>query len=129
MIEWPAICQTDFIRKNVALYPNNNNFSLFFWLLMEKNTYWYSQSSTSLPIFLLYGWARWRFIVAGEYPAVYFCLPTFDWWKDLFSNLNLFLWRWHLQDLTIKPKYLVTFTVGYAQKNNINAAVKKVASF
>lgn len=31
-----------------------------------------------------------------------------------------------LQDLTIKPKYLVTFTVGYAQKKNIDAAVKKV---
>ncbi|KAF5479695.1 hypothetical protein F2P56_000494 [Juglans regia] len=29
------------------------------------------------------------------------------------------------QDLTIKPKYLVTFTVGYDQRNNIDAAVKK----
>ncbi|KHG21523.1 copii coat assembly sec16 [Gossypium arboreum] len=29
------------------------------------------------------------------------------------------------KDLTIKPKYLVTFTVGYNQKNNIDAAVKK----
>jgi undecaprenyl pyrophosphate synthase len=25
-----------------------------------------------------------------------------------------------------KPKYLLTFTVGYDQRNNINAAVKKV---
>lgn len=25
-----------------------------------------------------------------------------------------------------KPKYLVTFTVGFEQRNNINAAVKKV---
>lgn len=31
-----------------------------------------------------------------------------------------------LQDLPSKPKYLVTFTVGYDQKANINAAVKKV---
>lgn len=30
------------------------------------------------------------------------------------------------QDLTKKPKYLVTFTVGLAQKNNIDACVKKV---
>lgn len=30
-----------------------------------------------------------------------------------------------MQDLTIKPRYLVTFTVGIAQKNNIDAAVKK----
>ncbi|KAL6135830.1 hypothetical protein ACLB2K_068055 [Fragaria x ananassa] len=35
------------------------------------------------------------------------------------------LWGLPSEDLTIKPKYLVTFTVGYAQKNNINAAVKK----
>lgn len=31
-----------------------------------------------------------------------------------------------LQDLIIKPRYLVCFTVGYEQKNNIDAAVKKV---
>jgi hypothetical protein len=31
-----------------------------------------------------------------------------------------------MQDLPFKPKYLVTFTVGYAQKENINRAVKKV---
>ena len=37
-------------------------------------------------------------------------------------------WRWHLQDLSIKPKYLVTFTVGSDQKDNIDAAVKKVIS-
>ncbi|KAL6143224.1 hypothetical protein ACLB2K_053919 [Fragaria x ananassa] len=35
------------------------------------------------------------------------------------------LWGLPSEDLTIKPKYLVTFTVGYAQKKNINAAVKK----
>ncbi|XP_076914177.1 uncharacterized protein LOC143573080 [Bidens hawaiensis] len=29
------------------------------------------------------------------------------------------------EDLTFKPKYLVTFTVGYNQKDNINQAVKK----
>ncbi|XP_076903778.1 uncharacterized protein LOC143558927 [Bidens hawaiensis] len=29
------------------------------------------------------------------------------------------------KDLTFKPKYLVTFTVGYDQKENINEAVKK----
>lgn len=33
-----------------------------------------------------------------------------------------------MQDLTIIPKYLVTFTVGYNQKKNIDAAVKKVRS-
>lgn len=31
-----------------------------------------------------------------------------------------------LQDLTFKPKYLVTFTVGLDQKKNIDACVKKV---
>ncbi|KAL2965497.1 hypothetical protein AAZX31_16G064500 [Glycine max] len=33
--------------------------------------------------------------------------------------------RWHLQDLRIKLKYLVTFTLGLDQKDNIDAAVKK----
>lgn len=32
------------------------------------------------------------------------------------------------QDLTSKPNYLVTFTVGYNQMKNIDAAVKKVSS-
>lgn len=31
-----------------------------------------------------------------------------------------------MQDLKVKPKYLVTFTVGIDQKHNIDAAVKKV---
>ncbi|GMH20756.1 hypothetical protein Nepgr_022598 [Nepenthes gracilis] len=35
------------------------------------------------------------------------------------------LWGKPSEDLTITPKYLVTFTVGYDQRNNINAAVKK----
>ncbi|KAF3444556.1 hypothetical protein FNV43_RR14248 [Rhamnella rubrinervis] len=35
------------------------------------------------------------------------------------------LWGLPSEDLTIKPKYLVTFTVGYDQKKNIDAAVKK----
>lgn len=35
------------------------------------------------------------------------------------------LWGIPNEDLTIKPKYLVTFTVGYDQKKNIDAAVKK----
>ncbi|KAJ7974670.1 Lysine ketoglutarate reductase trans-splicing protein (DUF707) [Quillaja saponaria] len=35
------------------------------------------------------------------------------------------LWGQPSQDLTIKPKYLVTFTVGYDQRNNIDVAVKK----
>ncbi|XVF16322.1 hypothetical protein REPUB_Repub10bG0021300 [Reevesia pubescens] len=35
------------------------------------------------------------------------------------------LWGQPSEDLAIKPKYLVTFTVGYNQKNNIDAAVKK----
>ncbi|KAF5740422.1 hypothetical protein HS088_TW11G00491 [Tripterygium wilfordii] len=35
------------------------------------------------------------------------------------------LWGQPNEDLTIKPKYLVTFTVGYGQKKNIDAAVKK----
>lgn len=43
-----------------------------------------------------------------------------------FSKLNIWL-RCLLQDLTSKPKYLVTFTVGYDQKKNIDAAVKKVS--
>ena len=33
-----------------------------------------------------------------------------------------------LQDLTSQPRYLVTFTVGIAQKENIDAAVKKVTT-
>ncbi|KAE9599501.1 hypothetical protein Lalb_Chr14g0362881 [Lupinus albus] len=35
------------------------------------------------------------------------------------------LWGLPNEDLRIKPKYLVTFTVGYDMKDNINAAVKK----
>lgn len=35
---------------------------------------------------------------------------------------------WYFQDLTKKPKYLVTFTVGLDQKYNIDAAVKKVTA-
>ncbi|KAL3835614.1 hypothetical protein ACJIZ3_010350 [Penstemon smallii] len=35
------------------------------------------------------------------------------------------LWGKPSEDLAKKPKYLVTFTVGYSQKNNIDAAVKK----
>ncbi|VFQ91492.1 unnamed protein product [Cuscuta campestris] len=35
------------------------------------------------------------------------------------------LWGEPSEDLKRKPKYLVTFTVGLDQKNNINAAVKK----
>ncbi|XP_024029497.1 uncharacterized protein LOC21403478 [Morus notabilis] len=35
------------------------------------------------------------------------------------------LWGLPSEDLTSKPRYLVTFTVGYDQKKNIDAAVKK----
>lgn len=35
------------------------------------------------------------------------------------------LWGEPSEDLKKKPKYLVTFTVGYEQRHNINAAVKK----
>ncbi|KAK9108230.1 hypothetical protein Syun_024241 [Stephania yunnanensis] len=35
------------------------------------------------------------------------------------------LWGKPSEDLTIKPKYLVTFTVGYDLRKNIDAAVKK----
>ncbi|XP_073048910.1 uncharacterized protein [Primulina eburnea] len=35
------------------------------------------------------------------------------------------LWGLPSEDLAIEPKYLVAFTVGYNQKNNIDAAVKK----
>ncbi|XP_027929321.1 uncharacterized protein LOC114185658 isoform X1 [Vigna unguiculata] len=35
------------------------------------------------------------------------------------------LWGEPSEDLKKKPKYLVTFTVGYEQRQNINAAVKK----
>ncbi|CAN8295049.1 unnamed protein product [Cochlearia groenlandica] len=35
------------------------------------------------------------------------------------------LWGEPSEDLKKKPKYLVTFTVGFEQRNNINAAVKK----
>lgn len=34
-----------------------------------------------------------------------------------------------MQDLQKKPKYLVTFTVGLDQRNNIDAAVKKVLTW
>ncbi|KAL6587448.1 hypothetical protein OROMI_000426 [Orobanche minor] len=35
------------------------------------------------------------------------------------------LWGPPSEDLIVRPRYLVTFTVGYDQKNNIDAAVKK----
>lgn len=31
-----------------------------------------------------------------------------------------------MQDLVVRQKYLATFTVGYEQKDNIDAAIKKV---
>lgn len=37
------------------------------------------------------------------------------------------LWGHPSEDLTIKPNYLVTFTVGYDQKDNIDKAVKKLS--
>ncbi|XP_042061237.1 uncharacterized protein LOC121805454 [Salvia splendens] len=36
------------------------------------------------------------------------------------------LWGVPGEDLIVKPRYLMTFTVGYDQKNNIDAAVKKL---
>lgn len=41
-------------------------------------------------------------------------------------NFLLIIFLCDAKDLPVKPKYLVTFTVGYAQKKNIDAAVKKV---
>ncbi|CAN0929343.1 hypothetical protein LINGRAHAP2_LOCUS37016 [Linum grandiflorum] len=42
------------------------------------------------------------------------------------SDFNLRrLWGKPSEDLTMKPKYLVTFTVGYNQRHNIDACVKK----
>ncbi|XP_068636659.1 uncharacterized protein [Aristolochia californica] len=38
------------------------------------------------------------------------------------------LWGEPNEDLTTRPKYLVTFTVGFDQRDNINAAVKKFSS-
>lgn len=38
------------------------------------------------------------------------------------------LWGKPSEDLPKKPKYLVTFTVGYNQRSNIDAAVKKITS-
>ncbi|KAK2413680.1 lysine ketoglutarate reductase trans-splicing protein [Trifolium repens] len=35
------------------------------------------------------------------------------------------LWGLPHQDLSIKPRYLITFTVGYEQSDNIDAAIKK----
>ncbi|KAJ6344966.1 hypothetical protein OIU78_007781 [Salix suchowensis] len=42
------------------------------------------------------------------------------------SDFNLRrLWGEPSEDIKKKPKYLLTFTVGYDQRNNINTAVKK----
>lgn len=41
-------------------------------------------------------------------------------------DLSLLLRSLIVQDLNKKPKYLVTFTVGFDQRKNIDAAVKKV---
>lgn len=46
------------------------------------------------------------------------------------SLIQIFdLWISCLQDLAIQSRYPVTFTIGYDQKNNIDAALKKVVSF
>ena len=39
------------------------------------------------------------------------------------------IWCLKFKDLKNKPKYLVNFTVGWAQRNNIDAAVEKVRLF
>lgn len=74
----------------------------------------------------------------GEPSEVGFCCYHFShylyqWCLEMEVNLTFFfcdLWSetsepYH-QDLTSQPRYLVTFTVGYSQKANIDAAVKKV---
>ncbi|XP_051140694.1 uncharacterized protein LOC127258089 isoform X2 [Andrographis paniculata] len=43
--------------------------------------------------------------------------------SDLYTRR---LWGLPSEDLIVKPRYLITFTVGYDQKNNIDAAVKKL---
>ncbi|XP_051118361.1 uncharacterized protein LOC127242572 isoform X2 [Andrographis paniculata] len=43
--------------------------------------------------------------------------------SDLYARR---LWGLPNEDLIVKPRYLITFTVGYEQKDNINAAVKKL---
>ena len=58
----------------------------------------------------------------------YFTHPSIEITTLVFKLNPLFhFWRPHVQDLAIKPKYLVTFTVGIDQKKNIDAAVKKVS--
>jgi hypothetical protein len=44
----------------------------------------------------------------------------------LYIFVSNWYWIFECQDLPFKPKYLVTFTVGISQKDNINNAVKKV---
>ncbi|KAL6551456.1 hypothetical protein OROGR_007610 [Orobanche gracilis] len=43
--------------------------------------------------------------------------------SDLYTRRS---WGLPTEDLIIKPRYLMTFAVGYDQKNNIDAAVKKL---
>lgn len=52
----------------------------------------------------------------------FYCLPFFE----LGIHFRWLIMRLTFQDLKKKPKYLVTFTVGWDQRDNINAAVKKV---
>ncbi|KAA8530178.1 hypothetical protein F0562_004887 [Nyssa sinensis] len=61
-------------------------------------------------------------------------IPTNPWGAEslppgiIVSELDFYLrrlWGQPSEDLTNKPRYLVTFTVGCEQKNNIDAAVKK----
>lgn len=46
---------------------------------------------------------------------------------EIVCNMNVHISTcWNFQDLKRKPKYLVTFTVGFEQKNHIDASLKKV---
>ncbi|KAA3462665.1 reverse transcriptase [Gossypium australe] len=60
-------------------------------------------------------------------PSEVFFLNPFGIQHNLSPELYSTLKCTYDYDLTSKPKYLVTFTVGYDQRKNIDAAVKKVS--
>lgn len=77
---------------------------------------------------LIHAWDHW-ILVCQEYACWLAGVDSADMLDVYFLDVffaNLPMKPWMLQDLKKKPKYLVTFTVGYEQRHNINAAVKKV---
>jgi hypothetical protein len=64
-------------------------------------------------------YAKWKFVLLLEWCHVMLLILV----------IISFIFNFDEQDLPLKPKYLAVFTVGYQQKELVNAAVQKVLKY